>query len=247
MDFTQKVVIITGASTGIGQATANKLASLKAKVYNLDIVQKEHKDINFIKCDISDYKSVKNAVAKVLEEESKIDLLFANAGIHLFANIEETSIDEFEKVLDVNIKGVYYILKEVIPAMKSQKEGKILLMGSDQSFVGKAKSSVYGLTKGAIAQLTKSTAIDYAPYNIKVNCICPGTIDTPLLDKAVDRFESLTGMKNDEVTKLLAEAQPIQRIAKPEEIANMACYLLSDENSFMTGSLVPVDGGYTCQ
>lgn len=247
MDFTQKVVIITGASTGIGEATAKKLVSLKAKVYNLDIVQKEHKDINFIKCDVSDYTSVKNAVDKVIDVENRIDLLFANAGIHLFANIEETSIEEFEKVLDVNIKGVYYILKEVIPVMKSQNEGKVLLMGSDQSFIGKGKSSVYGLTKGAIAQLTKSTAIDYAPYNIKVNCICPGTIDTPLLDKAVDRFKSLTGMQNDEVIKLLEEAQPIQRIAKPDEIANMACYLLSDENSFMTGSLVPVDGGYTCQ
>lgn len=247
MDFTQKVVIVTGASTGIGEATAKKLLSLNAKVYNLDIVQKEHKGINFVKCDVSDYSSVKSAVKKVLEKESKIDLLFANAGIHLFANIEETSIEEFEKVLDVNIKGVYYILKEIIPIMKSQNEGKILLMGSDQSFVGKGKSSAYGLTKGAIAQLTKSTAIDYAPYNIKVNCICPGTIDTPLLDKAVDKFKSLTGMQNDEVVKLLEEAQPIQRIAKPEEIANMACYLLSDENSFMTGSLVPVDGGYTCQ
>ena len=247
MNFVQKVVIITGASTGIGAATASKLLSFGAKVYNFDIIEKKNENVSFIKCDVSDYNSVKSAVAKVVEVEKRVDLLFANAGIHLFANIEETSIEEFEKVLDVNIKGVYYILKEVIPIMKEQNEGKILLMGSDQSFVGKGRSSVYGLTKGAIAQLTKSTAIDYAPYNIKVNCICPGTIDTPLLDKAVDRFKSLTGMQNDEVMKLLEEAQPIQRIAKPEEIANMACYLLSDENSFMTGSLVPVDGGYTCQ
>ncbi len=120
-------------------------------------------------------------------------------------------------------------------------------MGSDQSFVGKGKSSVYGMTKGAIAQLTKSTAIDYADYNIKVNCICPGTIDTPLLDKAINRFQSLTGMANEEVKILLEEAQPIKRIAQASEIANVACYLLSDENSFMTGALVPVDGGYTCQ
>lgn len=247
MNFSQKVVIVTGASTGIGEATAKKLLSFGAKVYNFDIVESNEENITFINCNVSDYSQIKNAVEEVMKRENKIDLLFANAGIHLFANIEETSIEEFEKVLDVNIKGVYYILKEVIPVMKEQNEGKILLMGSDQSFVGKGKSSVYGLTKGAIAQLTKSTAIDYAPYNIKVNCICPGTIDTPLLDKAVDRFKSLTGMQNDEVMKLLEEAQPIQRIAKPEEIANMACYLLSDENSFMTGSLVPVDGGYTCQ
>lgn len=131
--------------------------------------------------------------------------------------------------------------------MKEQQKGNILLMGSDQSFVGKSKSSVYGMTKGAIGQLTKSTAIDYAPFNIKVNCICPGTVDTPLLNKAVSKFQSLTGLSSLEIQELLENAQPINRIAKPEEIANVACYLLSDENSFMTGSLVPVDGGYICQ
>jgi len=247
MRFFQKIAIVTGGSTGIGKETIAKLNDEKAKVYNLDIVKVEDLNSTFIKCDVSNYNEVQNAVKSVFEKEGKIDVLFANAGVHLFANIEETSIDEFEKVLSVNIKGMYYILKEVIPIMKEQNKGSILLMGSDQSFVGKGKSSVYGMTKGAVAQLTKSTAIDYADYNIKVNCICPGTIDTPLLDKAVDKFQSLTGLENDEIKKLLEEAQPIKRIAEPKEIASTACYLLSDENSFMTGALVPVDGGYTCQ
>lgn len=247
MRFINKIAVVTGGSTGIGKETILKLNNEKAKVYNLDVVQTQDSNSTFIKCDVSDYEQVKNAVTKILEIEGKIDLLFANAGIHLFANIEETSIEEFEKVLSVNIKGVYFVLKEIIPIMKKQNKGNILLMGSDQSFVGKGKSSAYGLTKGAIAQLTKSTAIDYADFNIKVNCICPGTIDTPLLDKAVEKFKSLTGMENDEIKTLLEEAQPIKRIAQPEEIANVACYLLSEENSFMTGAMVPVDGGYTCQ
>lgn len=247
MRFSDKIAIVTGGSTGIGKATILKLASEGAKVYNLDIVEVEDSNSYFVACDISDYTQVQNAVKTVFEKEKRIDLLFANAGIHLFANIEETSIEEFEKVLSINVKGVFYTLKEIIPIMKAQNKGSILLMGSDQSFVGKGKSSAYGMTKGAIAQLTKSTAIDYATFNIKVNCICPGTIDTPLLDKAVDKFKSLTGMTNDEVISLLEDAQPIKRIAKPSEIANVACYLLSDENSFMTGALVPVDGGYTCQ
>lgn len=247
MGFKNKIVVITGASTGIGKATAKKLFKEGAKVYNLDIENIKNKYSTFIKCDVRDYNQVKKAVKKVFKQENKVDLLFANAGVHLFANIEETSIEEFEQVLSVNIKGTYYILKEIIPLMKEQKKGNILLMGSDQSFVGKGKSSVYGMTKGAIAQLTKSTAIDYAPYNIKVNCICPGTIDTPLLDKAVHRFQNLTGMKNEEILTLLEEAQPIQKIAKAKEVANLACFLLSDKNSFMTGSLVSVDGGYTCQ
>lgn len=247
MKFINKIAIVTGGSTGIGKETITKLNSEGAKVYNLDIVEVKNENSTFIKCNMSNYSEVQNAVKTVFEKEGKIDLLFANAGIHLFANIEETSIEEFDKVVSVNIKGVFYMLKEVLPIMREQNYGNILLMGSDQSFVGKGKSSAYGLTKGAIGQLTKSTAIDYAPFNIKVNCICPGTIDTPLLDKAVEKFQSLTGMKNDEVKKLLEEAQPIQRIAQPSEIANVASYLLSDENSFMTGSLVPVDGGYTCQ
>ena len=247
MRFANKIAIVTGGSTGIGKETIAKLNEEHAKVYNLDVVETVDSNSIFIKCDVSDYDQVKVAIKIIHEKEGQIDVLFANAGVHLFANIEETSIDEFEKVLSINIKGVYYILKEVIPIMKEQNKGNILLMGSDQSFVGKGQSSVYGMTKGAIGQLTKSTAIDYAKYNIKVNCICPGTIDTPLLDKAVDRFKSLTGMENDEIRTILEEAQPINRIAQPKEIANTACYLLSDENSFMTGSLVPVDGGYTCQ
>jgi len=247
MRFTNNIAIVTGGSTGIGKETILKLKSEGAKVYNLDIVEVQDENSTFVKCDMSDYIEVQNAIKIVFEREKKIDLLFANAGIHLFANIEETSIEEFDKVISVNIKGVFYLLKEVLPIMKAQNKGSILLMGSDQSFVGKGKSSAYGLTKGAIGQLTKSTAIDYAPFNIKVNCICPGTIDTPLLDKAIEKFQSLTGMNNEEVKTLLQEAQPIKRIAKPSEIADVASYLLSEENSFMTGALVPVDGGYTCQ
>ncbi len=247
MRFSEKIAIVTGGSTGIGKETIAKLNNEKAKVYNLDVVEVKDSNSTFIKCDVSNYNQVQDAVKTVFEKEGQIDVLFANAGVHLFANIEETSIAEFENILSINIKGIYYILKEIIPIMKKQNKGSILLMGSDQSFVGKGRSSAYGMTKGAIAQLTKSTAIDYADYNIKVNCICPGTIDTPLLDKAISKFQSLTGMENEEVKVLLEEAQPIKRIAQPHEIANVACYLLSDENSFMTGALVPVDGGYTCQ
>src|SRR5689334_16541524 len=120
-------------------------------------------------------------------------------------------------------------------------------MGSDQTFAGKASSSVYGMTKGAIGQLTKSTAIDYAAYNIRANCICPSTIHTPLLYKAVDVFGGCTSSAKQAVYKDLDKVQPIGRIGKPGEIAAAVAFLLSDENSFMTGSLVSVDGGYVCQ
>jgi len=122
-----------------------------------------------------------------------------------------------------------------------------VLMGSDQSFVGKGKSAAYGLTKGAIGQLTKSTAIDYAEHNIRVNCICPGTIETPLLNNAVEGFIKRTNLEKDTILDSLKKAQPINRIAQPYEVANVVCFLLSDEASFITGSLYSVDGGYTCQ
>ncbi len=247
MRFNNKVAIVTGGTTGIGKETCTKLSREGAIVYNLDINEIKNNKINFIKCDVSSYAEIQNAVQKIYKKEKKINLLFANAGIHLFANIEETSIEEFERILSVNAKGVFYILKEIIPIMKKQKEGNIILMGSDQSIIGKKRSSIYGMTKGAIAQLTKSTAIDYAEYNIKINCICPGTIETPLLNKAIEDFNNSTGINKEKILKLLKEAQPIKRIAEPLEVANVVCFLLSDENSFMTGSLVSVDGGYTSQ
>ncbi len=121
MRFTNKIAVVTGGSTGIGKETIAKLNEEKAKVYNLDIVEVEDTNSTFVKCDVSNYKDVQKAVETVFEKEGQIDVLFANAGVHLFANIEETSIDEFEKVLSINIKGVYYILKEVIPIMKKTK------------------------------------------------------------------------------------------------------------------------------
>lgn len=241
------VVIITGASSGIGKATRRYLQEKGQIVYNLDIRETEPGDEYFIRCDMRDRVQIRDAVQQVINREGRIDMLFANAGVHLFANIEETSDAELDQLVGINILGTYATLQAVIPHMKARKKGTIVLMGSDQSFVGKGSSSAYGMTKGAVAQLTKSTAIDYAPYNIRVNCICPGTIDTPLLDKAVDRFVSLTGEDRDKVMQDLNRIQPAGRIGKPEEIAKAVAFLLSDDSSFVTGALLSADGGYVCQ
>ena len=245
MDWKNKVAVITGASTGIGKATRELLQTKGARVYNLDI--EDSGDPRFIKCDVRIKESIKNALANVHSQEKRIDMLFANAGIHLFATMEETSDEDFENLLAINIRGTFYTVKYVLPYMKAQGNGSILLMGSDQSSVGKASSSVYGMTKGAIIQLTKSTAIDYAKFGIRVNCIGPGTINTPLLHKAVDHFSKITGTDKGEVYKSLDEVQPLGRIGLPEEIAATAAFLLSDESSFTTGALFPVDGGYIAQ
>ncbi|MCC6462172.1 MAG: SDR family oxidoreductase [Saprospiraceae bacterium] len=246
MNWTNKVAVITGASTGIGKATRQLLESKGCIVYNLDLPGADA-GANFVPCDVRDRQAIKTALDTVFQRENRLDFVFANAGIHLFASMEETSDEEFDNVTATNIVGAFYTVKYALPYLKAQQKGSIVLMGSDQSFVGKAQSSVYGLTKGAIGQLTKSTAIDYAPHNIRVNCICPGTIDTPLLHKAVQRFSSLNAANETEVLQSLNSIQPLGRIGQPEEIAQVVAFLLSDESSFMTGSLVAADGGYVCQ
>jgi NAD(P)-dependent dehydrogenase (short-subunit alcohol dehydrogenase family) len=248
MNWENKIVIITGANTGIGKATKDLLRSKGSIVYNLDLSMADdemHK--YFIRCDIRERQQIRKAIEEVYSREGRIDMLFANAGIHLFASIEQTSDEQFDNLVATNIAGTFFTVQTVLAIMKKQQCGSIVLMGSDQTFAGKASSSIYGMTKGAIGQLTKSTAIDYAAYNIRVNCICPGTIDTPLLDKAVDVFVGLTSLDKQVVYNDLNKIQPLGRIGRPEEIANAVTFLLSDENSFMTGSLVSVDGGYVCQ
>jgi len=247
MEWKNEIAIITGATTGIGKATREMLNKKGCIVYNLDINQPPEDSEHFISCDVRNRHEIKHAVEVVYYKEKRIDVLFANAGIHLFANMEETSDEQFDNVIDTNIVGTFFTVKALLPFMKMQRCGSIVLMGSDQSFIGKAESSVYGMTKGAIAQLAKSTAIDYAPYNIRVNCICPGTVDTPLLHKAVDRYSSLNSAEKSDVYEKLNTIQPLGRVGKAEEIAAVVVFLLSDENSFMMGSLVSVDGGYVCQ
>jgi hypothetical protein len=122
-----------------------------------------------------------------------------------------------------------------------------LFLGNSHVFVGKGSSAVYGMSKAAVGQLTKSTAIDYAPYNIRVNCICPGTIDTPMIAPAVDRFHKMSGIPVAQIHEMLKTAQPIQRLGTPEEIGKIVLFLLSDDCAFMTGALVSADGGYTSQ
>lgn len=247
MEWKNKIAIITGGSTGIGKATKELLRGKGVIVYNLDVNQPAEEDTHFIVCDVTKKEKINEAIDQVLEKENRIDLLFANAGVHLFATLEETTYEQLESIVAINVLGVFYLLKKVIPIMKQQNKGSIVLMGSDQVFIGKASSSVYGMTKGAIGQLAKSTAIDYAPHNIRVNCICPGTIDTPLLHRAVKQFVAKTGAAPEEVYKSLDGVQPMGRVGKAEEIAKSVAFLLSDESSFTTGSLFAVDGGYTCQ
>lgn len=243
--FRGKVALVVGGASGMGNAVVRMLAEQGASTHVLDI--QPTTDGRFRSCDIRNYDEVRRCVQEVVAEAGRIDLLFVAAGVHLFATIEETSIEEFERVLSINLKGPFYVLKEVLPIMRQQRSGNIVLMGSDQVFVGKGSSTVYGLSKAAIGQLTKSSAIDYAPYNVRVNCICPGTIDTPMVAPTVQRFHEVSGTPIEAIYESLRKAQPIQRLGTAEEIGKAVMFLLSDDCPFMTGALLSADGGYTSQ
>jgi NAD(P)-dependent dehydrogenase (short-subunit alcohol dehydrogenase family) len=248
MDSEIKVAIVTGGTTGIGKATSELLAKKGCKVYVLDIIPFESKEnITFFQTDLRIPDQILANVQSVYEKEGKIDYLFAHAGKHLFASIEETSREQFDDLIDLNIKGIWYAIKATIPHMKERKKGSIVITGSDQTFIGKGKSSAYGLTKGAVSQLTKGLVADYTEYGIRINCVCPGTIDTPMLMPTAKRYSEASGIPIEKIFDDWSNGQPIKRLGKPEEIASMVVFLLSDESGFTTGSIIAVDGGYTSQ
>src|SRR5207244_13575437 len=150
-------------------------------------------------------------------------------------------------VIASNLFGTIYCLQQVLPIMRKQKFGSIILMASDQAFIAKEQCAIYGASKAAIAQLAKSTALDYAIYGIRVNCVCPGTIDTPMYQRVIQQFQEKTYLPEQAIKADVAQRLPLKRVGKPAEVADVVGFLCSDAASFMTGALVNIDGGYTIQ
>lgn len=243
------VCIVTGGSLGIGFAVCKLFSQNGYQVINLDIRDFEQALPNAIwkPCDVSVVRDIEAAVNEVISSYQRIDALVCNAGIHVSATIEDTDEALLDKVLNLNVKGAYGAIKSCLPAMKEQGSGAIVVMGSDQSFIGKRNSFAYGVSKGALASMAKTTALDYAPYNIRVNAVCPGTIETPLFHNAIDNYVARSGADKNEVVAEEAAAQPIGRLGQPEDVAELTYFLCSNKASFITGSLYAVDGGYTAQ
>lgn len=237
-----KTLIISGASSGIGLAIAKHFDAAGYQVFNLDIQKGEVGET--LVCDMRNHEAVIDAVAKVAAQGS-IDLMVSNAGRHLSADIENTSEEDFVSLFELNVKGAFSLTQAVIPHMKAAGKGVIIYIGSDQSTVAKPNSCAYNLSKHALASLAKTTALDYAKFGIRSNLVCPGTIDTPLYQKAIAAYCERSGANPDDIHADEAALQPIGRIGKPEEVAAMVAYLASDEAGFVTGGSFAIDGGYT--
>ena len=240
--YMTKTLIITGASSGIGLAIAERFEAAQYIVHNLDIHQGTVGHFHY--CDVTQHDKVQACVASITESHG-VDVLISNAGMHFSANIENTNEANFHRVFDVNVKGAYLLTQAVLPVMKKQKHGVILYIGSDQSTVGKRNSFIYNMSKHALASMAKTTALDYAGYNIRANTLCPGTIDTPLYHKAIAAYCAKAGIDEATVHKEEALLQPLGRIGQPQDVSALALFLASDDAAFITGSLHAVDGGYT--
>ena len=244
-----KILIISGGSSGIGLATTKMALDVFDGVYVLDVQALEyaHPKLHFIRCDVADALQVEHAIAQITQAPISSLHLFLCAGILESNRLENSSIERMQAVVHINLLGALYILKAVLPYMQKYQCGNIVLTGSDQSLVGKSGNALYGATKAAIAQLAKSLAIENASYNIRVNCVCPGTIDTPFYQNASEAYAIRHGLDVNAIRSGLAKEQPVGRIGTAEEVAELVMFLLSDQARFMTGAIIPIDGGYTAQ
>ncbi len=240
----KKVCVITGGSSGIGLSIVKLFLKNNYQVFNLDLTPCEYG--NFCQCDISNLSQVDSIIHDIAKLHS-IDVLISNAGIHFSASIENTSESELDRVFNINVKGAYAAIKAVLPSMKKNQNGAIILMASDQALIGKQNSFAYNLSKSALASIAKTTALDYAAFNIRANAVCPGNIETPLYHQAIANYCQKSGADRATVHSEEKQQQPLQRLGQPEEVAELVLFLASNKAKFITGSLQVIDGGYTAQ
>ena len=240
----KKTCIVTGGSSGIGLSIVQLFLDNNYQVFNLDLQNCDFGE--YRPCDITNLEQV-TSIIKEIEKTNVIDVLVSNAGIHFSGNIENTSEADLDKVFSINVKGAFAAIKAVLPNMQSNNNGAIILISSDQAIIGKQNSFAYNLSKTALASMAKTTALDYAQYNIRANAVCPGTIETPLYHQAIDNYCQKSGADKTEIHQEEAKLQPLGRLGQPDEVAELVLFLASDKAKFITGSLQVIDGGYTAQ
>lgn len=248
-----KTIFITGGSTGIGAASVRKFISQGWNVGFMDINPKAASELSeklgnpdnlvFVEGNTRNRRDIHNAVEAVIARFGQLDSVFANAGIHRSNTLLNISDEELDLVIQTNIYGTVNTLREAVPHIVEAGGGTVVINASDQWFVGKAHSFAYGLTKGALGQITRSLSIDLGPKNIRVNAICPGTIHTPLVDNLFDKLSRENDCTVEDCWEEENALYARGRAGEPGEVAELVYFLASDASSFCTGGHYLVDGG----
>ncbi len=248
MSFTGKVAVVTGGSSGMGAATVRALASAGAQVNLIDIDRKGAEVIAqetgsevFIG-DVSNSEFCDLTINSIIDSQGQIDILVNAAGIILRADALETNDDNWKRIMAVNVDGVFFMSRSALRHMANAKSGVIVNFGSIWGDVAASGVAAYCITKGAVHQLTKALALEHAENGIRVNAVAPGEVNTPMIKSGRDKPPTV-----DELQDLANRTIPIKRLAEPEEIAEVVLFLASERSSYMTGSIVPVDAGYTAR
>ena len=238
-----RTALVTGGASGIGEATCRVLAQAGASVIIVDV---DHQRAEALAAelpgsipmvlDITDEASVRRAFLSI----PRLDVLVNNAGIGLVGGIEETELPDFQRLFQVNVEGTYLMTRAAMPLLIAAK-GCVVNIGSVAGLVGIKKRFAYCATKGAIVAMTRQLAVDYATQ-VRVNCICPGTVDTPFVEGYLEKYHK---HEKEKVRAELNLRQPVGRLGKPAEIAHLALYLASDEAQFVQGAVMSIDGGWT--
>ncbi len=247
-----KIAVVTGGGSGIGYSICKALGDANYKVIVLDLnlaaaeatateIKTTGGQADAFAVDVSNAAAVSDVFSQITQDNKSIDILINNAGIGSVGTIEETSEQELDKVYNVNVKGVYNCAAAVVPIMKAQRAGVIINMASIASTVGIPDRFAYSMSKGAVLTMTYSIARDYVDYGIRCNCIAPGRVHTPFVEGYLEKNYA---DKKEEMFEKLSKSQPIGRMGTPEEIAGLVQYLCSEQASFITGSNIPIDGGF---
>ena len=251
MKMARKVTIITGAGSGIGRETALLFAREGAKVVVVDIdmpegsktvelIKKNDGEAILVRTDVTNSTDVQKMVKTTVGTFDRLDILVNVAGIFTGGNIVETTEVEWNSILGVNLWGIFLCMKYSIPEMMKGGGGVIVNIASEAGLVGIPNQVAYNVSKSGVVALTKSTAVDFAEKNIRVNCLCPGRTMTPLVQEVIRNSKD-----PDETRRILSEDRPLKRMGKPEEIAAGILFLSSEEASYAIGSILSIDGGYT--
>jgi len=244
MALAKKTVVITGGAKGIGAACASVFTAAGATVCILDIDQKGRafaeglsSNTLFIQCDVSIEKNVKEAIRQITEKRGEVDILINNAGIQRYSTVTETSLEEWDYVMNVNLKSAFLCAKYAIPSMLRKGKGCIINVASVQSFISQKNVAPYTTSKTAMLGLTRSIAVDYAPQ-IRCVAICPGTIDTPMLRDAIQLSPN-----PDEVFQECEAMHLTKRIGTSQEVAELIAFVSDEKAEFITGQAIRIDGG----